>query len=358
MFYIIALLQNNISFFTNRLKKTSALISMIVIVYLLRGTDSRTTLDYNVYQSQYTANSDYFESGYNFLTHIANNFGLPYQEFRLLFATFGALIFFMAVNRHTKHPELAIFCYMLAALPADLVQIRQFVMISFTILGYSFFKKSNFVSFVMGEIVVFLGTQFHSLGWIFVLLAPLIFMKANSLRKLLGISIVLFTIFTAAFYVIPSQYLLSFTSKIIVLLSSRSDIGQNVANVYSNSAGLFVIAIMFSLSMIAAILLYRVQVKESVSFSIKALHIVIFVMLISVLLAYMSIDYVRLLRSAFVFYFVLLSNLVTAENKRRLYSYMLLMSLLMLYLQVGVVYQTNGRLLPYILHFKNQNIIQ
>lgn len=150
----------------------------------------------------------------------------------------------------------------------------------------------------------------------------------------------------------------SIISKIIGTISSRSDIGENVSNVYSNGAGIKVIIFGTLITIIATVIILYVPIETlQKNLNIQILLPCIYVMMISILLTTVSIDYVRLLRAGTVLFIVLLSNLVSQGKVMKYYSLLILISLLSVYLQNGIVYQTNGQLIPYLLHFVNQNIL-
>lgn len=205
MLYAFSLLQNNLSLISKRFRYFNITFSTFVIAYLLQGTDSRTTLDYAVYSSQYQLNSGYFEYGYNVLVHISNYMNLSYVEFRLLFSVLISIIFVIAVNRLTENPAIAINGYMIASLISDIVQIRQLAMVAFVIMGYSFFKKKGTKYFIIGELFIILSVQFHSLGWMFLFLSPLVYLGLDKQIKLLKAACVIFIVMIAAFKVLPES---------------------------------------------------------------------------------------------------------------------------------------------------------
>lgn len=362
MWYILSLFLQNVTYALNKskvMKALTVLVSMLTLVIYFRGTDGRTTPDFSVYQAEYYRNSDYFEKGYNLLTHIANNCGLTYIEFRTALAIFSVVIFGIAIIRLTPNPELAFMGYFIASYLVDVVQIRQFAMMAFLLLGLSLLHETNMLIRIVGVAFLIIAPQFHSLGWIFVLLAPLSYAPVLTQLKyvkrlswvVVGLAVVL--------YVVPKGFLLSVTSKLMSILSSRQDISDNVMSVYSKGSGIKVIAFLVIIS-VASVLVATIMERAPVENmrNIQTLMFTVYAQLASVILTYMSVDYVRLSRMAIVLLVLMISNLGINKHRLLMWTIVISVSFLSIYLQIGIVYQTNGRMIPYLLHFIDPNIIR
>lgn len=361
MGYVLSIILQNISWIFDKskfLKYLMIFISGFTLVNYFVGTDGRTTLDYSVYESQYYANSDYFERFYNLLVHLSNSVGLNYVEFRLSISIIAVIIFLLAIVRLTNNVSIAIMGYFISSYLVDIVQIRQFLMLGFILLGLSFLKLDSVVGSIFGYASMFVGTQFHSLGWIFFLFSPLVFVSLKKQREWLPIisGIILFII--ALFYVLPKSLLLKLTATVLNLLSSRENIVDNVNTVYSNGSGIKVWFLLFVISMVALLIgcfSKNIVMNEK---NAQVLMYSIYILLISILLTFMSVDYVRLSRSGVVLFVLFITNFDTFRNKVLIWSSVTFISILSIYLQIGVVYQTSGRMVPYLLHFINENIVK
>lgn len=356
MLYIGSLIINNVSYFYNNFRRLSVFVSAIVMVILFRGTDGRTTPDYSVYQQQYNMNSNYFEMGYNSLVHFGNFLGMDYPTFRLLFSILAVAIFTWAVFRVSTEPEMAVTGYMISAFFADIVQIRQFMMISLVLLGYSFFKNKTVKNIIIGFVFLILSSEFHSLGWMFVLMAPLCFVPISKQMKLLKWTTIIFIGLAVVTRLLPKSIVIAFTSAIIGNLSSRQNIDTNIADVYTNGGGIgvFVVTLLILVLMLWAI--FKIP-EIKYTDNIRILMPGIFIVLLSLALVSVSIDYTRLLRAASILILIIFSNLLHGKEKWRYFIYLYVIGFMVCYLQVGLIYKTNGFLLPYILGFTNPDVV-
>lgn len=353
MWYIATLLQNNLSLISKKFKYINLIFSAFVLVYLLQGTKTESILDYRVYKSQYELNSDYFENGYNVIVHIGNRLGLPYTTFRYVFGVLIVTIFLIGITRLTTEPTVAINGYMIASLIPDVVQIRQLAMLALVILGYSFLKKRSIASIFIGLFFLVLATQFHSLGLLFLLVLPLIKLRPQKQINLLKMCTVVFLALIAVFNVLPKGEMARIISVIMGIFSSRSNISANVLNVYSNAAGITLTVLTTGLTFLTIVILLRIPIQKlEESSNIRILFPSIYIMIVATFLtATMSIDFVRLLRASAVLIILLLSNLVYQNNVKQYYGIIISFGFISLYLQVGVVYQTMGKMIPSILRF-------
>ncbi|MBJ7670817.1 EpsG family protein [Weissella confusa] len=362
MWFIVSTLFQNVTYIVNRsrmLRLFTILLSSFTLVYYFRGTDGRTTLDYSVYQGQYYLDSDYFEKGYNIAAHIGRSLNLTYPDFRLLLASVAVFLFIIGVYRLTPNPELAILGYFAGSYLMDIVQIRQFVMLALLVFGISLVKSENRLVKVFGLVSMLMAPEFHSLGWIFVLLFPMSFFSVERQLYSLKIVSVIVGVMTLLFYVLPKSILITITAKIMVLLSSRDDVVQNVTTVYSKGSGIKVILLLVIISIVSLVVAFLMKNgEEETKRNVKLLLFTVYAQLASVILTFMSVDYVRLSRVSVVLIILLLSNLGIHKYRKNMWLFTIVLAMLSIILQMGVVYIKSGMMVPYLLHFIDSDIIR
>ncbi|WP_203662650.1 EpsG family protein [Lacticaseibacillus sp. 53-4] len=296
-------------------KRKSQLIGgfgLLVLGYLAAFTSPMHNLDYQTYQAQYVitagqpAGAWKFERGYSYLSVLFYKLGLSYQTFRTFLCLMAIIVLYMGVRRFTTNTPLFVGIYGATVFLLDATQLRNFIMLSFVILAISFLQEKNVKNYLIATFIILLSAQFHSLGYLFLLVVVLRLMSFNFLYKyalwLVGAVVGVIMMIN----VVGVQRISKLVGRVLALVSSRANIGAKLASQYGNGS-ILIRYVAVGVSSIAAFLLiwflYKVVATSQDKKLINQFQLIYTVVLMSMLtLPTLSLadDYSRIPRSIFL----------------------------------------------------------
>ncbi|KAA8348543.1 EpsG family protein [Leuconostoc mesenteroides] len=362
-----------VSFIASLLFKNTRIIGALGFISLawLAGTaDERTTTDYAVYKIHFNSigyEVSPFEKGYTVMSAYFSHIGFDYAEFRLLFVFLAFTILFFGVTLFTKNVAMFTWIYGITVFFNDATQTRNLMMISMVILGSAIFLKFSLIGKCLGILLILFSSQFHDLGFLFILIIPIFLINEKILKKIevwiisvAGIILMFVTIF-------GNSILQRILVKFLTSFSSRNDSASNVQNNFSRGTSISIILLIW----ITVLLVLYLSNKFISSLSetqkiridqLKMLYSGIFISIITLFLIVMSPDYSRISRNAFLFFIILATIYITdSQPKSNLFKHGRILFVLSLILVTythtmiwGPDYQNS---IAYIAKLKNSNII-
>lgn len=302
-----------LSQFAKRQVKAVGLFGFMALTYLVGVSSPKHNLDYPNYKAWYDAmptmppSSYHFEKGYSYLSVYFAKLGLSYAEFRLLICACAMILLYIGVRRFTQNAALFAALYGATVFFVDATQMRDLLMLSFCVLAMSLLKRVTVVNVLAAVILVLISTQFHSLGYIFLVPIMLRLIPFDWLYKyaltIMGISIA--AIGTIA--VVGIKGVMKIIGVVVGLLTSRANLVAKLNNQYSFGSALIRYVIVAVATLAAVLLvwyLYR-WIEASGDQELITKYQVIFstVMAAVVLLPMLSLadTYSRIPRAFFLF---------------------------------------------------------
>lgn len=303
--------------------KVIGFFALMVFAYLAGSPDPNHILDYSVYENHYNIlkwEVSPFEKGYTNLSLLFYNRGLEYAQFRLIFAILACVILFVGVCLFTKKVALFAGLYGITVFFNDATQIRNLMMISLVILGAGLFARKNKVSKVTGIIALFFATQFHDLGFVYLIIIPIFgFFNMKTLRKIYTYAVGILFFLGFFFSIGNKSKIVQLISQFLTSFSSRSSSAENVVNNFGRGNSLSnVILVWCSLALFSITLIILLDAVSGVipenSVKAKILFLGSATAMIVVYLILLAPDYSRISRNSFLFLLLLLCFVL--ENKR------------------------------------------
>lgn len=360
-----------VSLITSLIFKNTRIIGAIgfsVLAWLAGSADGRTTTDYQVYQTHYYALGSEvspFEKGYTVLSEYFNNLGFSYSDFRLIFAFCAFAILFFGVLLFTNNVAMFTWIYGSTVFFNDVTQIRNLMMIAMIILGCGLFIKSNLIIKLLGIAAIVLSTQFHDLGFLFIMIIPIYFIPKKYITKALGLVVGISLLVTMIIKIFGSSGVTNLIMRGLGAFSSRTDSVNNVQSHFSRGTSLSTI---FLIGVTVLLVLYlstsfTTYIQENMNINankLKILYSGVFVSVFTLPLILLSPDYSRISRNAFLFFIIIIviyySGII---NKKMLVKNrtILLIVFLALFTYIhttiwGPEYQNS---IPYIARIKDSN---
>lgn len=326
MLYIITML---ICFSTGILVKKTKILGfcgMMILAYLAGNANPMTTIDYSVYAAHYNLlgwEVSPFEKGYTILSQFFYNNGMDYAHFRLIFAFLAFIILFFGVCLFTNRVALFVGLYGTTVFFNDATQIRNLMMIALVILGSGLLAKSNKVIKLLGIISLLIATQFHDLGFVFLLvLAPLSFVNISVLKRFYKYIVALLFTFGIIFSVASNTAIIQIFASFLTKFSSRTNSAENVVTSFGRgNSHSTVILVWISLILLVIVLKIMMrmadQMKIGETVKIKMLFLGSSMALLVAFLIVLAPDYSRISRNAFLFLILFLCFIF--EQKGNLY---------------------------------------
>lgn len=132
--------------------------------------------DYGNYIMYYYGGSSYkdiLQRGYESLSLYFLHHQYTFLEFRLVLGAIGFIMLWYATKLWTKNVAWVMAAYLIANAPMDIIQVRNFEMLGFSLLGIVILSNKGNLKYIFSLILVGVGSQFHTLGIMFL---PIIFM--------------------------------------------------------------------------------------------------------------------------------------------------------------------------------------
>ncbi len=286
---------------------------MLVLGYLAAITSPTRNLDYQSYQTQYMITQHQpaaawkFEKGYSWLNIFFGRLGFDYQAFRCVVCFLAVLIMYVGVRRLTKNTALFAGIYGITVFLLDATQIRNFIMVSFVVLAVSFLVDKSTFHLIVAFGLILLGAQFHSLGYIFLLLIPMRLIPFRVLYRYTMGLVSASLIIILGLKLVGVKPFLKVLAKIVSLFVSRASVAQKIASQYGNGSVLVRYVAVVVATLMAFFLvwfLYRIISTTQDERLLQTYQTLYRAMLLAVLmLPTLSLDddYARIPRSLFLF---------------------------------------------------------
>lgn len=346
MLYIINM---SILFLFNLVKEKKVWFTLpLIVVLITKGglPDPYTTVDYLAYESEY--NNKYlgfvsrFEWLYQDISSWAVKHSLTYSQFRVCLITVTFIILFIAVRRLTKNDKFFWLLFALFPFFPETVQVRSFAMIALVLLAISFLKANKIQSYIVSAVLIFLGTGFHTSGYIFFLVLPIQFFFAK--RWSVSLLRRIFLLFLVSSMFVSFMSTTGLTKNIMNLVQSVSGndaVAENVNNIYSAGASISSVLLVFSFTLFF-LLVMRIfgNSKIALDENIRVIFSFLTVTCVGMPLVMISSQYDRILREGIIGLIILLS--IVFVNKKILNKYFL--PIILLYFIVTYIFMGGYRL--------------
>lgn len=312
MIWSLVVVASLASMLSRKLEKTTGFVSFLLLGYLSGTPIYELDPDSLVYQLNYQLNTDYFESGYNWLTHQFSPY-MQYSEFRLIscLAVFGLL--FLIVLLLTPRVSTISFFYAVAMFPADKAQVRNCMAALFIFLGAYLLLRYGNKGVIPALAVIYIGSLFHSLA-LFFLVLPIMWLFKDFSEKYFNLLFVLCVSIGAFSELFGAKVLVPILSRFVGLVGSRNNASENILNLYSGGGQ----PILHWLVFLTVTLLFVVGGKFFIGQqkSGNKLYYQMFLCTslmwgFALILMTLSIDYIRILRIVIFFYFLYLDYVAT-----------------------------------------------
>lgn len=340
MLWIFVILISLVSVVIQKFDRISGFISFLGIGYLVGTPNYQFNRDAVVYANAYSFRTDVFERGYNLLTDsMWNHF--DYQTFRLLSSMAVYMLLFFILILFTKKVSLISLVYAFSMYPFDSEQVRNVMAGLFILLGAYLLNKFKNKGIIPAMGLIFLGSLFHSLALLFLVL-PIMWFARNNIEKHFKVYFTIGSVFALAFEVLGTTRIVPVLASIIDRISSRENISNNVLTVYNVGATHFKMWLVFYiLTIIIVVTGYRFYRKSQSIHEYYQLYVcTIILWTFSLGLFAISVDYVRTLRLVSYFFFILIASLVQNSayyvDKIKMISMSLVISLLLMFSQYWI----------------------
>lgn len=354
MLWITAVLTSLISFLFQRFETIVGLYSFMVLGYLVGTPNYNYNNDAIVYASNYAYRTNAFESGYNWLCNIAGNY-IDYSTFRLYSSLVVYFLLFLVIRLFTKRVAAISFFSSIAMFPFDNEQIRNGMLSLFVLLGAYFLIKWNKKGIIPSFLIIYIGSLFHSLGLLFMLI-PIIWLFKANIERHFKIYFMIISFVAICLEILGSFNLVTVLSSLVSKLSSRSDVGENIALVYGGGAlSLKIWLAFYFITLIMIFTFYKLK-KELYLYTPQQYELFLCTIILwggGLILMSLSVDYLRILRLVGYFYFILVVNLMrNVYFKKKIWLFFCsLSSMTLLFIIQIIVYGMKTPQLESIFHF-------
>lgn len=215
---ILAYLSNVISAIR---KKKSIFVPLILIVFafVIMAFVPSYIPDYSQYNLMYYFDFTQVEKGYDLLSNFFFIKGVEYQQFRIITTIMGLILISIATYRFTN--DLARFwsIYFLFPFFMDIIQVRNFLMMSFVLLAASFLINPNFKNIIIYIFLIVVSASFQNVGYFFLL--PLVFLLFKRYKLIKQLFIMVITFF-CIISIINRSFVYGIIAKLVSIIGSES----------------------------------------------------------------------------------------------------------------------------------------
>lgn len=322
---------------------------VLILIYLGGNPDPLTTIDYSAYEAEY--NNRYlgyvsrFEWLYQSCANLAVKYNLTYAQFRMILIAFTFLILFIAVRRLTSNDKFFWLMFALSPFFSETVQVRSFTMMALVLLAVSFLENNNIKGYLISSILIYLGTGFHTSGYIFFLILPIHFLfskrwSIDNLKK----SFWAFLVISFIVAIFSRSSILSGLTTVIQSISDNEEVANNVTTIYFN--GVSISSLFFILCFLSFFLLViRIVRNSQISLdkNIRVLFSYIFISFIGMPLVMISSQYSRILREGIIGMLIVLSIIFIDKKILKKYIFpIVIVHLIVTYVFMGGYRQSAG----------------
>lgn len=363
MIFIIVTIILAISFLGNKFQKVFSVIALGVDAYLMANPPTLHTADYRLYKLSYNQQMTNFEKGYTYLAKVFFNRGFSYATFReyLVYITF--IILCIAIFRLTSNPSLVVLGYNIGLFAIEVIQVRNMLMLALAILGFSILKQGKVINNVLGLAVLVIATTFHTLGYFFLLGGLLFLIPWKYLLN--GLKVVAYATIPISIVSLfwGTKSIQNVFAMFLSITGARSSFAGDLVSVYDNgiSSKSWMITAIIVLAMVLPLFLKKDSLQAFFNdLGSKNVLVPSFLGVLSVVLTLLSSDYVRLLRDASVFVFIVYSKLVERMAHKRLLilGYVVVIAASIFWLQNFLIYPESGRYISYTIGLIPDSVIR
>lgn len=298
-----------------RLERLTELMSFLGLGYLAGTPNLVYDRDAFVYMQNYIYGTDYFESGYNWLTKLFEP-RMDYQTFRLYSSLIVFLLMFLAIFLMTKHVSAVALFYAIGIFPVDKLQVRNCMGAVFILFGAFMLIQFRKKGVLPSLLVIFAGSFFHSLALYFLLL-PVVWFFKDFVEKHFSIIISSLVVTAFVFEILGSTNLTPVLVQLLGRFGNRANVAENVSTVYSGGGLTFVQWFVFcaiTIFAVMAVQLFKRFCHEDMKpyYQIALCALVLWAAALTLMT--LSIDYIRVLRIVAFFYFIYIANVMLNQK--------------------------------------------
>ncbi|MGN8667045.1 EpsG family protein [Lacticaseibacillus paracasei] len=297
-----------------KLEKSAGLISFLGLGYLAGTPNMLYDPDAFVYLQNYNSGTDYFETGYNWVTKLFEP-SVDYQTFRLYSSLFIFFLMFLAVLLMTKHVSSIALVYAIAMFPVDKAQTRNVMAAVFVLFGAVVLLKLGKRGILPSLLVIFIGSFFHSLALYFLLL-PLLWLFKGFIEKHFSAITTCLIVVAFIFEILGSTSIAPLLVQLLGKFANRANVAENVSTLYAGGQPFSQWFVSFAVTMmiILTVQFLRRQYPNNMRSYYQMILCSSILWSAALILMTLSIDYIRILRIVTYFYFIYIVN-VTSNQK-------------------------------------------
>lgn len=314
MGYIVALfylILNLSGMFIKNLSKIIGVLS-IIILWVLFGWNNNNP-DYYIYERWYNEISFYSgfllegkDLGYKFLMNITSLFNIDYQGFVIIFSLTGLLLIHSTIRRFAANPHYVYLLYFIYPFLLDIVQVRNFLMMSIIIYSIKHLVEGSNKSKLKFLMLFLIAFSIHSSA---ILYFPLVFINNDRKNNLIAIMPIFIMLFSLIVFLNGNQ--IPFVQSMISFITGNEYIASWFEKNTDTGFLLF-----WAMQLITLLMIYiskKIAFKNEGNLSTKELRFINLIFWISIIeliwlpLYMISIEFTRLMRNLFILNYIVFS---------------------------------------------------
>ncbi|WP_186727208.1 EpsG family protein [Leuconostoc carnosum] len=365
--YVLYFGQIIINYITGKIRPNAiipALFGVTILAYYagtMQPDSSFDTLTYQNYYEQigksfqpFGVENQQFEVGFKILNILANQIGLSYGEFRLIFFYLSFFIILLALKKLDVNLSKFIALYSVFPFFSDVTQVRNFLMLSLVLFGYSFLKGGSRKNFVIATCLILIGASIQSFGYLFLIGLFLLRFSTTQLRQILLGLIPLYAVIAITVKLINPSIIIKFIA-FATQISGRKSFNTEavVSGVGVTSAIAYII-----ISTLLGVLVYIITASDQIGNEKKILLALFLIQFLLFPLIMVSVtSFSRIVRGGFVTVLIICCNkklnkskqIFTVQSKDIIFGIVYLLG--MITFDGGMFRHSQfAEYLPYILH--------
>ena len=319
---ILAYFSNLIAAIKTR-KTVIITLFLIGIAFIIMSFVPSSIPDYAQYYSMYYFDYTQVEKGYEILSEFFLKRGVDYSSFRIVTTLIGITTLSIAIYRFTNDLSKFWMLYFLFPFFIDVIQVRNFLMMSFATLAASFLIKINFKNVLIYICLIIIGSSFQNAGLFFFI--PLLFMLFRK-KKIIKQLFVTFITLLSILSILSRSLVYSIIYKIMSIVGAESMISSKLTYYMNGSVNygflLYWLAILFSYAIVNYSLRAVLEHNNSQLIASKMAVIESFSLtsLLSLPLIIVSLDFFRIARDIFPLVIVAYVLMVQTMKQKRIPS--------------------------------------
>ena len=187
-------------------KKINIFVFLLAIIAIVFFSYAPSYIeDYSNYlfayeQLQFTVGR--FEWGYTFLSKLFFNLGMSFIDFRVMLSALSILAIIISIRLFNANVPFVLCLYFLFPFLIDIVQIRNFTMLAFVLLGGSCLISSKRSKYLLCLFFILIGASFHTIGYFYLVIIPLHILITRNKSKFIHIMLA-FVVMLSVLLLIP-----------------------------------------------------------------------------------------------------------------------------------------------------------